>query len=273
MQPPFRPSRSANNTPYAKTNLLFALALLLLLGGVITGWGMCNISSGSTLAYQVTHPDVVFTPDVAHSTPKKVDNSGDQISTNFDHETARLLIQPANNAPLNDSDNGSLPTPIPTPTIDPALSMQNPDVGAHLQIPAIKVDAPVEAVGLNMNNRMDVPSLHGANGVGWFINGPRLGGMGSAVIDGYASQPDGTPGVFGNLANLHKGDVILIVNQNGNVQHFSVLTVRSYPPDQTPATAIFGNGSGTYLNLITCDDNWIPTLSGAPQIVVHAISS
>lgn len=268
MQPPFRAPRSAN-TPYAKTNFLFALALLLLLCGVILGWGVCKFFSVSALAYRVAHPDVIFTPEVAHSPSKKIDNSGDQISTNFDHATARLLIQTANNAPLNDSANVSLLTP--TPTVDPALSTQHMDTGAHLQIPAIKVDAPIEAVGLNMNHHLDVPVIHGANGVGWFVNGPRPGDMGSATIDGYANQSDGTAGVFNKLANLHKGDAILIVNQTGIVQHFSVLTVQSYSPDQTPATAIFGDGSGTYLNLITCDDDWIPTYPQSPQIVVHAI--
>ncbi|GLV58025.1 hypothetical protein KDH_48590 [Dictyobacter sp. S3.2.2.5] len=271
MQRLFKAFRSSNTTPYTKTNILFALVLLLLVGGVISGWGLCQVCSLSTLEYRITHPNIVFTPDGAHSTHRKVDNSGDQISTNFDHETARLLIQTGNNnkSSLDASANMALPTP--TPTLDPILSPPHPDTGAHLQIPAIKVDAPIEAVGLNMNNHVDVPALHGSGGVGWFMNGPRPGDMGSAVIDGYASQPDGTPGAFSKLTSLHKGDTILVVNQTGVVQHFIVTLVRSYAPDQTPASAIFGDGSGTYLNLVTCDNNWIPAFPQSPQIVVHAI--
>ncbi|GCE18613.1 hypothetical protein KDK_24130 [Dictyobacter kobayashii] len=237
------------------------------------GWGWRNLFSISNLSYRVTHPDIIFTPGAAHSTRTKVNNSGDQISTNFDHKVAQLLIQTSNSSGYTGANGAaSTATPTLTPMTDPALQSQHMDTGAHVQIPAIKIDAPLETVGLNTNGRMDVPSLHGENGVGWLENGPRPGDIGSAAIDGYASQPDGSQAVFANLAALHTGDTILIVYPNGVVQHFHVLTVQNYPANQVPPATIFNDTSGSYLNLLTCDNNWIPSLSQSQsQVIVHAI--
>jgi len=41
--------------------------------------------------------------------------------------------------------------------------------------------------------------------------------------------------------------------------HFHVARIAYYPPQEAPIQDIFGNRGGTYLNLITCAGDWMPS--------------
>ena len=49
----------------------------------------------------------------------------------------------------------------------------------------------------------------------------------------------------------------MVVDAHGKTMHFRVIRLASYPPQQAPVQEIFGDTSGTYLNLITCAGTWI----------------
>lgn len=137
-----------------------------------------------------------------------------------------------------------------------ALVVSNP---AHLLIPGIGVDAPVETIGLLANGDLATPAQHPWEDVGWYHLGPHPGQMGSAVIVGHLDRPGGAPAVFWKLRTMHPGDDVMVVNEDGTIRHFRVTQVAAYPPDQAPLQAIFGNASGKFLNLITCAGDWIPS--------------
>ncbi|GCE26371.1 hypothetical protein KDA_18550 [Dictyobacter alpinus] len=134
----------------------------------------------------------------------------------------------------------------------------NISAGAHLVIPAIGVDAPVELVGKNPDGLMDVPTKNRWEGVGWYKEGPVPGQAGSAVIDGHLDRPGGAPAVFWRLRDLHVGDVVSVKEKAGRTLRFKVTKVASYKPDEAPIEQIFGQKQGTFLNLITCAGIWIP---------------
>ncbi|MBE3560990.1 MAG: class F sortase [Ktedonobacteraceae bacterium] len=56
---------------------------------------------------------------------------------------------------------------------------------------------------------------------------------------------------------MHAGDQVLVTNAGGKVLQFRVTRIESYSPASAPLQDIFGNTSGTYLNLITCAGDWI----------------
>lgn len=93
---------------------------------------------------------------------------------------------------------------------------------------------------------------------GWYDAGPRPGERGSAVIDGHLDRPGGYPATFWNLRNMQAGDAVKVVMSSGKVLVFHVKNIASYPPQDAPLQAIFGNGGGNYLNLITCAGDWLP---------------
>jgi LPXTG-site transpeptidase (sortase) family protein len=132
------------------------------------------------------------------------------------------------------------------------------EVSGRLIIPAISVDAPIEAVGLLPGNIMGVPMRHQWDGVGWYQNGPLPGERGSAVIDGHLDKPGGSPAVFWRLNKLQVGDSVIVTRPGQVVQYFQVMKLAYYQPIEAPLSTIFQDRSGTYLNLVTCAGDRIP---------------
>ncbi|MEO5974103.1 MAG: class F sortase [Ilumatobacteraceae bacterium] len=124
----------------------------------------------------------------------------------------------------------------------------------QLRIPAIKVKATIEYVGLTRGGAMDVPKKD--LNVAWFSLGPRPGEIGSAVIAGhYSWRNHGEGGIFRNLDKLRKGDMLYIRDDKGKSLSFIVRDNRLYDFDEG-AGEIFSPNDGNYLNLITCAGTW-----------------
>ncbi|HLI90005.1 MAG TPA: class F sortase [Ktedonobacteraceae bacterium] len=147
------------------------------------------------------------------------------------------------------------------------------DKPMRLIIPSIQVDAMVEAVGVLASGDLDTPRQNPWTDVGWYEAGPRPGQRGSAVMDGHLDRPGGFPAVFWNLRNIHAGDKITVIMSSGKKLLFHVTSFAFYPPEEAPLQAIFGDGSGEYLNLITCAGDWIPSQHQTTlRMVVYASS-
>ena len=141
----------------------------------------------------------------------------------------------------------------PTSTV-PALS----PLPVRLIIPAIRLNALIEPVGVLASGDLQTAQLQPWDDVGWYKFGAIPGQRGSAVIDGHLDRPGGSAAVFWNLRDLHIGDAVMVMNAQGKTIRFHVTQILSYPPSQAPLQQIFGNGGGTFLNLITCAGDWIP---------------
>ena len=130
------------------------------------------------------------------------------------------------------------------------------DAAAHLIIPSIGVDAPIEMVGLDAGGRMQVPTKNQWNDVGWYSKGTPPGAQGSAVIDGHLDTNTGAPAVFWRLNAIHVGDMLTVRDNAGRKAQFRVFKLQSYDIDQAPLDRIFAKTDGVYLNLITCAGSW-----------------
>jgi len=167
------------------------------------------------------------------------------------------IAQPAA-LPASEAHRASTPDVV-TPT---ALAARSPGAEAapkRLLIPAIGVNAFIEAVGTLPNGDMATPTQSPWEYVGWYDAGPHPGERGSAVIDGHLDRPRGYPAVFWHLRELHVGDQVLVMKSNGKKLTFRVTRVAFYTPQAAPIQDIFGNNGGIYLNLITCAGDWIPS--------------
>jgi sortase (surface protein transpeptidase) len=141
-------------------------------------------------------------------------------------------------------------------------------VPLRLLIPVIGVNAAVEQVGIAASGDLDTPSLSPWTDTGWYVNGPRPGEQGSAVIDGHLNQPGNAPAVFWRLYQLRVGNEVIVLDSNGRVLRFLVIDVAYYTPQNAPYQLIFGNTGGRYLNLITCAGDWIPSLQQTTERLV-----
>jgi hypothetical protein len=170
------------------------------------------------------------------------------------------------------------PTPttfVPEPLFDPNLDIRAApvDIPLELQIPALKVKAPVLGVGLTSNNEMDAPRGPLGDPIWqtamWYRGSGIPGESGTATFAGHVNDPLGLPGVFGHLKDLNPGDLIIVHFKNtSNDIHFVVDQVKLYTRKEASDPAlraqIFGAGpvSGTgpqpapdglsHLTLVTC---------------------
>ena len=156
-------------------------------------------------------------------------------------------------------------TPVVQPHSSPAARTATPTAlpvhpnPIRLVISAIGIDADVESVGVQANGDMATPTQSPWEDAGWYNAGPRPGELGSAVIDGHVDRPQGLPAVFWRLNELHVGDAVQVTDAAGATRTFHVTRLVYYPPAEAPLQDIFGNRGGTYLNLITCAGDWIPS--------------
>ena len=146
---------------------------------------------------------------------------------------------------------GVMPAQAATPR-GGALSRANQPV--RLLIPALEIDAPIEAVGQDDNHWMKAPS--GDDQVAWYNLGPKPGETGNAVIAGHLDDVRGRPAVFWRLDELKAGDEIIVRFGNGQELRFAVMTVEDYASSEAPMERIFGVDFERDLNLITCDGEW-----------------
>jgi sortase (surface protein transpeptidase) len=130
------------------------------------------------------------------------------------------------------------------------LSLQ-PGQPTLIEIPAIKVQAPITTVGLAADGTVQVPPLDRANETGWYEHGPSPGELGPAVILGHV---DGNrrPAVFFHLADLKPGDRITVHRADGRSAVFATRSVERVPKTQFPTERVYGNVDRPELRLVTC---------------------
>jgi LPXTG-site transpeptidase (sortase) family protein len=87
--------------------------------------------------------------------------------------------------------------------------------------------------------------------VGWYIDGPSPGQMGSAVILGHVDSYKGK-GVFFNLKTLKLGDKITVTSSDGVLMTFKVTTVVQYSKSAFPDRLVYGSHGTRSLQLVTC---------------------
>ncbi|MBI2630962.1 class F sortase [Candidatus Nomurabacteria bacterium] len=125
---------------------------------------------------------------------------------------------------------------------------------AVLSIPAIKVRAKVEQVGITSKGNMATPRIF--RNVGWYKYGAIPGDLGSAVIAGHVDNGLGLGAVFSRLSELKQGDDIYITTDENKTLHFIIAGSEVYDFN-AKAPEIFRGKDGKILRLITCTGTWL----------------
>lgn len=122
-----------------------------------------------------------------------------------------------------------------------------------IAIPAIGVSSPVNNVGLNPDNTMEVPQpgpLY--DQAAWYRHSPTPGELGPSVIIGHIDSVETGPSVFFALQELEPGQRIDVGRSDGTMAVFEVDSVERYPKDSFPHLTVYGNTDHAALRLITC---------------------
>jgi sortase (surface protein transpeptidase) len=120
-----------------------------------------------------------------------------------------------------------------------------------IDIPAIKVHAPVVRVGLTPSNAVAVPPVDKPYETGWYRRSAAPGDDGAAVILGHVTAATG-PAVFFNLSKLRPGDTVTVARKGHGPVTFTVDGIREYHKTALPLARIYGPLPYPGLRLITC---------------------
>jgi len=137
---------------------------------------------------------------------------------------------------------------------------------SRLIIPKLEIDTDIQHLGVTSTGNMAAPSNF--TDVSWYKHGTVPGYEGSAVMAGHVDNALGTPAVFYELPKLETGDDIYVVRENGERLHYKVVSMDLYPWDNSPVEKIFNDDSGKYLNLITCQGEWVAEARSAENRLV-----
>ncbi|MFI7006891.1 class F sortase [Streptomyces sp. NPDC050145] len=123
----------------------------------------------------------------------------------------------------------------------------------RIDAPALHVQAPVVARGLDGSGAVDPPPYDQAGVVGWYGAGAQPGERGTALFVGHVDT-ETRPAVFFHLSEAKPGDTVKVVRDDGSVATFTVDDVQVLSRDRfDPATAYGPRRPGrAELRLITC---------------------
>ncbi|MEU6810060.1 class F sortase [Streptomyces sp. NPDC046831] len=139
----------------------------------------------------------------------------------------------------------------------------------RVRIPAIRVDAPVTAVGLDADGWVAAPPPEDPRLVGWFTGAVTPGEKGTAVVVGHVDNAAG-PAVFYGLGALRKGRRVEVLRHDGKTAVFEVYGVEVFPKDGFPGDRVYGSKGAPELRVITCGGRFTRETGYDGNVVVFA---
>ena len=123
----------------------------------------------------------------------------------------------------------------------------------RVDIPAMGVQAPVVARGLDQRGAIDPPPFDQPGVVGWYGAGAKPGAAGTALLVGHVDT-ETRPAVFYKLSTVRPGDRVRVIRDDGTVAEFTVDDVTVLPRDHFDAQQAYGSRQSgrAELRLITC---------------------
>jgi hypothetical protein len=120
---------------------------------------------------------------------------------------------------------------------------------ARVSIPAIKVNGPLQRLGLNADH--STIQFPGPRRLGWYADGATPGEAGPTIIVGYIASRSG-PGALYRLRALEPGDRVELRRADGKIVSYAVDQVTPYSAKTFPAGKVYEQTPQPTLRIITC---------------------
>ncbi len=124
-----------------------------------------------------------------------------------------------------------------------------------ISLPTIQTEAYLQAVGLDQDSKIAVPTNIFL--AGWFVDSVQPGELGLSIIDGHVIGHY-NDGIFKNLNKLAIGDTFTVTRGDGKILSYTVKVIQSVPNEQANEV-LFSQlpDIKSQLNLITCDGEYV----------------
>jgi hypothetical protein len=168
--------------------------------------------------------------------------------------------------PADDFGAPAVTTPASSPPVAADVAIQDgtppkiaaADVPARLRIPALDLDATVDAVGIDAATG-DFAVPPSVDRVGWYRYGPGFSAKaGSIVVAGHVDSAAEGKGAFFRLGSLEAGDSVTLTGPGGEERVFEVIARERYRKTAIPLDKYFARDGTPRLTLITCGGPFDP---------------
>jgi hypothetical protein len=181
------------------------------------------------------------------TTEERATEEPDRPARTDTHDGSPEPVPPAEPAPPPELADTAAPPTDPITGADRTVGVPR-DEPARLRIPAIAVDVGLLRLGLAADGAMELPPFGGA---GWYVEGPRPGHPGPAVIVAHVDSREG-PDVFFRLRELAGGEEVVVTYGSGDRAVFVVDHREQTPKDELPVHRIWPVSAEVRLTLVTC---------------------
>ena len=141
------------------------------------------------------------------------------------------------------------PPPVPVRDASPTPPAVTP-APVRLSVPAVGVDAAVDAVGVEPDGSMTVP--RDVDRVGWYRFGPAPGQPGSAVLAGHVDSATEGLGAMAPVRSAEVGDEVTVTDESGATTRWRVVARQEFVKQELPRDELFARDGPPRLVLITC---------------------
>jgi len=241
---------------------LTASALLFFLGAAVLVWALFS---------QQPEPAQPAAADSLSQAAQEPEPTGtdDARATAETEEPTAAATEPAEGD--NDSARATTESPSTSEPAEPSVEAMASSTPTSVDIPSIDVTSDLHALGLNDDGSLQVPSGERYDQAAWYEGSPTPGERGPAVIEGHVTSQGSVPSVFFDLGELSRGDTVDVTREDGSVATFEVYATDSFPKDDFPKVAVYGNTEEPELRLITCGGDYDPDARAhVDNIVVFA---
>jgi hypothetical protein len=173
-------------------------------------------------------------------------------AADFGNAAVPAVAAPAASSAGPATTSGPAKTSEPAATSGAARKAPADEVApAKLRIPALQLDATVDAVGVEASTG-DFAVPPSVDRVGWYRYGPGFTATtGSIVIAGHVDSADQGKGAFFGLGTLAEGDTVTLTG-DGRDRAFTVVARERYRKTKIPLDRYFARDGKPRLTLITC---------------------
>ncbi|WP_432087139.1 class F sortase [Streptomyces sp. bgisy095] len=165
--------------------------------------------------------------------------------------------------------DAALLAPAPAPASDPETDPLPASLPVRVRVPAVRVDAPVTAVGLDAEGWIEAPPPEDDRLAGWFTGAVTPGERGTAVVVGHVDTPSG-PAVFYELGAVGRGSRVEVLRRDGRTAVFTVYGAEVVPKEGFPARRVYADSGRPELRLITCGGTYTEEGGYEGNVVVSA---
>ncbi|MFC1443517.1 class F sortase [Streptacidiphilus sp. N1-10] len=148
------------------------------------------------------------------------------------------------------------PTPAATaPAVSAAQRLSadglTESVPQRVQIPSIRLDAPLAEMGQGADGSIDTPPFSQPGTAGWYGGSVTPGEVGTSLIVGHVDTHRG-PAVFYLLSALRKGDTVQVARSDHSTAVFSIDSIQVIPRTGFDDQKVYADADRPELRLITC---------------------